>query len=275
MSLPLFTVLMAVAGLVLGSFANVVIWRFPRGESLSRPASHCPACGAPVRPRDNIPVVSWLLLRGRCRDCAAPIPARYPLVEGVSALLFVLAALRFGASGRAIIAAVCFWLLLVLSAIDLDHYRLPNALVAVLAVIGVVAAGISQVTALELAPLVGTTVSGWLSSPIAAGIAGALLGGGMSLGIALLYGLLRGRSGLGMGDVKLLGALGFYIGPYVLLALFVGSVLGMVVGIAAARGERLSAVRIPFGPSLAAGAIVAALVGPAILSWYLGLAGLA
>ena len=274
MSLPLFTVLMGVAGLVLGSFANVVVWRFPRGESLSHPASHCPACDAPVRPRDNVPVVSWLLLRGRCRDCSAPIPARYPVVEGVSALLFVLAALRFGVSARAVVAAVCFWLLLVLSAIDLDHYRLPNALVAVLAVIGVAAAGVSQVTGLQIAPLVGTAASGWLSSPLAAGLAGALLGGGMSLGIALLYGLLRGRSGLGMGDVKLLGALGFYIGPYVLLALFVGSVLGMVVGIAAARGERLSRVRIPFGPSLAAGAVVAALAGPAIMSWYLGIAGL-
>ncbi|MRR35468.1 prepilin peptidase, partial [bacterium] len=122
-----------VFGLVFGSFANVVIWRFPRGESLSAPASHCPLCERPIRWRDNIPVVSWVILRARCRDCGTPIHWRYPAVELLTALLWVLAVLKFGATPRAVMTACVFYLLVILAFIDLDVRRLPNPIVALLA----------------------------------------------------------------------------------------------------------------------------------------------
>jgi len=151
----LFYVVLLLFGLVLGSFANVVIWRLPRGESLVSPGSRCPGCGTPVRWHDNIPVISWLLLRGRCRSCEEPIALRYPLVELISGLLWLVAALVYGPSAQAAIGGLFFWTLLVLAFIDLDTMRLPNPIVASLAALGVLAALISQLTALELVPLTG------------------------------------------------------------------------------------------------------------------------
>lgn len=262
-------------GLLFGSFGNVVIWRLPRKESLSSPGSHCPACEHPVRWFDNVPVVSWLVLHGKCRDCGAPIAVRYPVVEAASGLLFGLAAWRFEGIAQAALAAALFWALLVLSAIDLDHMRLPNPLVAAIAGAGLVATLVSQVTGVALAPLVGLAQRGLLASPLAVSALGVLIGGGVPAAIAALYSAVRGRSGLGMGDVKLLGALGFFLGPYVLLVLFVGSVLGMVGGLVAARGGKLSEKKIPFGPWLALGAVLTVLFGPCLWAWYAGLAGLA
>jgi len=262
-------------GLLFGSFGNVVIWRLPRKESLSSPGSHCPACEHPVRWFDNVPVVSWLVLHGKCRDCGAPIAVRYPVVEAASGVLFGLAAWRFEGIAQAVLAAALFWVLLVLSAIDLDHMRLPNPLVAAIAVSGLLAAAVSQVTSLGLAPLVGVSEHGLLSSPLASAALGALIGGGVPAAIGALYSAVRGRSGLGMGDVKLLGALGFFLGPYVLLVLFLGSVLGMLGGLVAARGGKLSEKKIPFGPWLALGAVLTVLYGPSLWAWYAGLAGLA
>lgn len=262
-------------GLLFGSFGNVVIWRLPRKESLSRPGSHCPACEHPVRWFDNVPVVSWLVLHGKCRDCGAPIAVRYPVVEAASGLLFGLAAWRFEGIAQAVLAAALFWALLVLSAIDLDHMRLPNPLVAAIAGAGLVATLVSQVAGVALAPLVGLAQRGLFASPLAVSALGVFIGGGVPAAIAALYSTVRGRSGLGMGDVKLLGALGFFLGPYVLLVLFVGSVLGMVGGLVAARGGKLSEKKIPFVPWLALGAVLTVLFGPCLWAWYAGLAGLA
>jgi leader peptidase (prepilin peptidase)/N-methyltransferase len=263
----LFAAVLAIFGLLLGSFANVVIWRFPRGESLSTPGSHCPSCGAPVRWYDNIPVVSWLLLRARCRACGEPIARRYPAVELLSGLLWLAAALIYGAGVQAVIAGFFFWTLLILTFIDLDTMRLPNPIVAALAVLGLAGATLSQVFRVDWVPLTGAQ-----AAPLLVALLGAALGAGLSGGIAALYAGVRGRSGFGMGDVKLLGAMGLFLGPYVLLALFVGSLFGAVVGVVtAARSETGLATKIPFGPFLALGGIFAALAGPDVVRMYLAL----
>lgn len=264
----------ALYGLLFGSFANVVIWRVPRGESIARPGSHCPGCDSPIAWYDNIPIASWLILRGKCRSCGAGIAIRYPLVEAASGVLFLVAALAFGPTLRGIAAAVFFWFLLVLSIIDLDTMRLPNVIVGTLAAIGVAGMGIALVASRPVVPLLDAADAGLLSSPLASAASGVLLGAGLSGGVAAVYAAIRGKGGLGMGDVKLLAVLGIFLGPYVLLSLFVASVFGAVFGIVASRGGGLSDVKIPFGPWLALGAVATALAGPAILSWYLGIAGL-
>lgn len=253
-------------GLVFGSFANVVIYRFPRAESLSRPGSHCPRCDSPVRWYDNVPVVSWLLLRAKCRSCGEPISARYPIVEALSGVLWGLAFLRFGFSWRTPFAIALFYLLLILAAIDLDTYRLPNRLVGMLAAIGGAGIAVSILTGRRAVPLLGE------GNPLFGAAVGVLASAGLALGIAGLYAAVRKREGFGMGDVKLLAALGLFLGPYGVLVLFVASVIGAGVGLwAASRSEQGLAAKIPFGPYLAIGAVMVAMWGPQVWSWYAGL----
>lgn len=275
-SLPAFSVTaFALFGLLLGSFANVVIWRVPRGESVVAPPSNCPSCGERIRWYDNVPLVSWMLLGGRCRACGGTIAGRYFLVEAASGVLFALAVLTFGPTWRAAAAAVFFWFLLVLSVIDIDHYRLPNAVVAVLAVAGAAGVLVSQMSAVPLVPLLGPSGgTGLMFQPLANALLGMALGAGLSGGIAAAYAAVRRTRGLGMGDVKFLAALGIFLGPYVLVALFLGSVMAAIGGLAFNRGTRLAERRIPFGPFLAAAAAVTALGGPALVAWYLELIGL-
>jgi leader peptidase (prepilin peptidase)/N-methyltransferase len=270
MSLGLF-------GLLFGSFANVVIWRLPRGESISHPASHCPACDAPIAWYDNVPLVSYALLRGRCRACAATVPARYPLVEAASSALFVLAGVRFGVSVQAIAAAVFLWGLLALALIDLEHFRLPNPLVATLAVVGFVGAAAAQLLSVPLVPLIGVGATGPLAAPGVAAAAGALASGGLALLVAESYAVVRRRQGLGMGDVKLLGVLGLFLGLYAFMALVIASILGSVVVLLLARRDDvpLGELKLPLGALLALGAAVAVFVGPGLWDWYLRLVGLA
>ncbi|MHB1016464.1 MAG: prepilin peptidase [Coriobacteriia bacterium] len=269
-----FVMSLGLFGLVFGSFANVVIWRVPRGESISTPGSHCPRCETPIAWYDNIPVVSWLVLRARCRHCGEPIAPRYPAVELASGALAVIAALAFGIGARAVLFAAFFWFLLVLSVIDLETFRLPNPLVGALAVLGIAGVALGQITGGDALPLAAVAATGAFASPALSALIGALLGGGLSAAIAAAYAGVRGTSGLGMGDVKLLAALGLFLGPYVLLALFVGSLTGAIGGFVLTRGEDLSQRRIPFGPWLSVGAFVTVLWGPAILEWYLRLIGI-
>ena len=248
----------AVVGLAVGSFLNVVIWRVPRGESVVRPPSACPGCGTPVRPRDNVPVVSWLLLRGRCRDCKEPISGRYPLVELLTAAVFVVMALRIGADwalpAYLYLAAVG----VALAVIDLDHRRLPDALtlpsyVVVAALLG-------------LAALLGSDSGDLLR---------ALLGGAAMYAVYLVL-CFAYPAGMGFGDVKLAGVLGMATGWLGWgswgVGLFLGFLLGGIFGIALVvrgRGGRKTAV--PFGPFMLAGALLAVLAGQPLADAYLRL----
>ena len=262
-------------GLLFGSFGNVLIWRVPRGESIVSPPSHCPRCGHDVRWYDNIPVVSWLVLRGRCRDCGEPISARYPVIEFTSGALWVLAGWVWGFTAAAPLAVAFLYLLLILSAIDLDTRRLPTPIVAALAIVGALAAIAAQITGLPFGPLVGVASSGWLAQPLAAAVVGFAAGAGVSMAIALLYRAIRGRDGLGFGDVRLLGAMGLILGPFVLLAYALGNIIGVLVAfpqmLLSRKGGPLSARSIPFGPFLALGGVMTALWGPAMWVWYLRL----
>jgi leader peptidase (prepilin peptidase)/N-methyltransferase len=272
-----YLVWLGLFGLVFGSFANVLIWRVPRGESIVSPGSHCPRCGHDVRWYDNLPVVSWLVLRGRCRDCGEPISIRYPIVEFASGALWVLVGVHWGISAATPGAIALFYLLLVLSAIDIDTRRLPTVLVAALAGVGIGAALFSQVTGTPAGPLIGVASSGILSYPLASAATGFVLGGGIAFAIGEVYSRLRSRSGLGFGDVRLLGALGLFLGPYVLLAFVLANIAGLfggLAGMARRPKDGQGPASIPFGPYLALGAVATALWGPAMWLWYLHLVGL-
>lgn len=251
----------ALLGLAIGSFLNVVVHRVPRGESVVRPPSACPSCGTPIRPRDNVPVLGWLLLRGRCRDCSAPISRRYPLVELGTAGLFALMAFRFGFDpvmpAYLYLAAVGTALAL----IDLDCKRLPDALTLPSYPIALVLLALGAVLGSE---------SGQLLR--------AVLGGAAMF--ALYFALCFAYpAGMGFGDVKLAGVLGLYLGwlgwGVWAAGLFLGFLLGGLFGvalIAVRRGGRKTAV--PFGPFMLLGVLVAVVAGQPLVDGYLELSGL-
>ena len=250
-----FVAVAAVLGAVIGSFLNVVIARLPRGESLVRPGSRCPACGAAIAWHDNVPIVAWLWLGARCRACRAPISARYPLVEGLTAVLFGFAAHRFTAAID-LSAALCLLAALVaITFIDLDHRIIPNEISLPGIPIGFVLGA--------LRPSVGPTDAA----------IGVLAGGGVLFAIAWGYEKIRKREGMGMGDVKLLAMIGGVLGwRGVILTMLVASLTGSIVGIAAmVRGGHGLRLAIPFGPFLALGAAVHLFWGEALIAWYLGL----
>jgi leader peptidase (prepilin peptidase)/N-methyltransferase len=240
-------------GLVVGSFLNVCIYRLPRRESVVWPSSRCTSCGRSLAWYENVPIVSWLALGGRCRTCRAPISPTYPIVEAVTAVLFGGAALVYGVTWLLAVRLVFASALIVLFVIDLRHRILPNAIT-----LPGIAAGF--VASWFLPP-------GWLSSLI-----GAVAGAGTLLLIAEGYFRVRGQEGLGMGDVKMLAMIGAFLGwPLMVLTLvlasFAGSLLGLTL-IATGRGSMQAAL--PFGTFLALGAIVAAVVGEPIVAWYIG-----
>jgi leader peptidase (prepilin peptidase) / N-methyltransferase len=236
-------------GAALGSFLNVVVHRLPRGESLVSPGSHCPSCNAAVKPYDNVPVLAWMWLRGRCRACRARIPARYPLVEALTAALCVaVIATRSDAVGIAL-GMLTVLVAVPVAAIDVEHHVIPNRITAPAAV-AAVALGVA------LDP------SGEPSKLLAAVIAGG----------AFLLVALAVPKGMGMGDVKLAGLLGLLLGSSVAPAIAIALVAGVVVGIAVlARREPAErhGTGVPFGPFLAAGAVSALFCGHAIVAAYL------
>ena len=242
-------ILALLLGLAIGSFLNVVIYRLPRGESLASPPSHCPGCDAPVRPRDNVPVLSWLLLGGKCRSCGEPISRRYPLVEALTGLLYFAVVLAKWDDAADIALGIALVTLLVpMTFIDYDTRKIPNKLLAPFAVLALVL-GLSLDIDFVPEQLIAA----------AAGFAFFLVA-------ALAY-----PAGMGMGDVKLVGVLGLYLGRAVAPAIFIGLIAGVVVGaIIIARVGRAAGRKtaVPFGPFLAFGAVVALFVGEDAVDSY-------
>jgi leader peptidase (prepilin peptidase)/N-methyltransferase len=269
----IFPIAAVLVGLVVGSFLNVVIHRLPRMlaldpeggidrppeadvYNLARPGSHCPRCGHAIAPWDNVPVLSWILLRGRCRHCRTPIPIRYPLVELASGLGAGALALLVSDPVRAVAAMLLYWILLTLTVIDLDHRVLPDEI---------------TLPGIWLGLLV--NVPGILTS-LRSAVLGAVVGYLALWSLFHVFRLLTGKEGMGYGDFKLYALLGAWLGLSELpLVVLVASALGSVVGLGLIATRRLGRdTPIPFGPFLAAGGLVSLLAGRALTSGWLHLA---
>ena len=240
-------------GLMLGSFMNVCIYRLPRGLSPVRPRSGCPSCGHMLAWFENVPVVSYLVLGGRCRACRASISLMYPIVEFITGAVFLAGYVWYGPSPLLIVRLAFAWAMIALFVIDLQHKILPNVITLPGIVAGVLANALAG--------------PGWVASLI-----GAAVGAGSLFAIAEIYYRVRHEEGLGMGDVKMLGMIGAFLGwKLVVVTLVLSSFLGSIVGVGVmiARKESLK-YALPFGTFLAVGALVAAVTGDAILNWYLG-----
>jgi len=247
-------VVAALFGAVIGSFLNVCIYRLPRGTSIVWPPSACPSCARGLSWFENIPIVSYAVLGGRCRTCRTPISLRYPIVEALTAAMFALGWWYFG-PGPLLPSRLMFGCaLIVLFAVDLEHHLLPNVITLPGIVVGLLFSFVTE--------------PGWVASLI-----GIVLGGGVLFLIAEAYYRVRHEEGLGMGDVKMLAMIGAFIGwKLTLVALMFASVTGTIVGlglIATRRGTMKYAL--PFGTFLAIGAAVSATIGPHLLDWYLRL----
>mgnify|MGYP001813862339 CR=1 FL=1 len=227
-------------GLVVGSFLNVVIVRLPAGASLIRPGSTCPGCSTAIRWFDNIPVLSYLLLRGRCRACGERISPRYPAIEMLTGLLFLACAARYGLSAEAAAAALFCSLMVVLGAIDIEHFILPD----ILTLPGI---------------LVGLALQPWLPGSLLDAITGALMGAGLLILVINVWFWLRDEEGMGLGDVNMLALIGAFLGWQGMLgAFFFATLVGAAAGIVMVLTKRLAmGSRLPFGLFLALGGLAA------------------
>jgi leader peptidase (prepilin peptidase)/N-methyltransferase len=236
-----------VAGACIGSFLNVVAWRLPRGESLVAPASHCPACDTPIRPRDNVPVVSWLILRGRCRACGAAISPRYPIVEALTAAVFGAVVAIHGADADLLWQLPFAAVLIAVAAIDLDHHVVPNKIVYPAAAWGLLVGVVSRTDHVLV-----------------------LIAAGAAAFAFLLAAALAHPAGMGMGDVKLAGVMGLYLGTSVAPALLAAFLSGSLYGLAlfARHGTAARKMGVPFAPFLAFGGLIGLLAGPDLVDAY-------
>ncbi|MGH7165280.1 MAG: prepilin peptidase [Nitrospiraceae bacterium] len=244
-----------VFGAIIGSFLNVCIHRLPRRESIIWPGSHCPACSAPISPRDNVPIVSYLLLGGRCRACRARISPRYPLVELANAVGYVVILWRFGTGWTALAYALLFSALLVIACVDLAHMIVPD----LITLPGIVLGFLLAATVLPV---------GLVNS-----LLGILVGGGLLWLLAWASPYLFGKEGMGGGDIKLLAMIGAFLGwKPTLLTVMIAAIVGSVVGLSLIACKAMQRNQyLPFGPFLALGAILAMLFHQEVLSWYFGL----
>ncbi|MBS3908299.1 MAG: prepilin peptidase [Actinobacteria bacterium] len=254
-------------GLVIGSFLNVCAYRIPKSESIAYPPSHCPSCGSDVRPIDNIPVLSYILLGGRCGSCRERISPKYPIIELLTGLLWVSSYYRFGLGMELPYALFFITTLILLSAIDFDTKTIPNKILLPATAFSV----------LLLLPY----FTGLTTPPIVAGMdatdaaIGFLAGGGFLYAVAMLAPLIFKKEAMGGGDIKLAAFIGLYLGGYVMLALFIGFFLGAVVGVVLiSRNRERSQEMIPFGPFLAGGSVITLFFGPRIWHAYLSFSGL-
>jgi leader peptidase (prepilin peptidase) / N-methyltransferase len=271
-------VVVTLFGLVIGSFLNVVIYRLPRRESVVFPASHCGACGTPVRPFDNIPLASYALLGGRCRACRARIPFRYPAVEALTAALFLAVYWAHDGVGLPLVLDCAFVAMIVpLVFIDAEHQILPAKITHPGFLFALVARGfVPNLFGMSTDRFGGAWALGLADGPdwyvsLAGAAAGAVLGGGGLFALALVYELVRGEEGMGLGDVSMMCFVGAYLGwELTLLTVVLGSFVGSFVGIGQkiTRGVTLRH-RLPFGVFLGIGAVTSLLAGRQIVGWYL------
>lgn len=255
MSFQIFILLYALAfGLIVGSYLNVVVYRLPRGISTVLPRSRCPGCATPIRFWQNLPVLSFLWLRGRCRHCGMRISWRYPAVELITGILFVTCFHHFGTGPEALVAALFGCLLVVLAAIDVEHYLLPDRLT----VPGTVA---------------GLALQPWISGvTFREALVGAALGGGILLAVIAAWYLLRHEEGMGLGDAKMLMMIGAFLGwKAMLVALFFAFFSGALVGLVLMARRKGPKTRLPFGTFLAASALASLFVGRQVADAYLSL----
>lgn len=242
-------------GLCIGSFLNVCIYRLPAGKSIVRPASACPACGASISWYDNIPLVSYIILKGRCRGCGAAISIRYPLVELLCGLFAWTSWIRFGHPLSALIYFIFIAALLLITFIDIDHRIIPD----IISLPGIPLGFLASFVLPQLK---------WSDSLI-----GIAAGGGILLAVALGYQLVTGNDGMGVGDIKLLAMIGAFLGwKGVLFTVMASSLIGTFVGIVLMlRSGKGMKMAIPFGPFLAVGAMIYIYFGPRLIDLYFGL----
>ncbi len=262
----LIAIFSVLSGLAFGSFLNVCISRLPEGESVVQPRSRCPRCRHPIRERDNIPLLSWLLLRGRCRDCGTGIPVRYPLVELSTAALFLLCFLRYGVTVRGVGAATFCFLALGLAVMDAESFLLPDAFTLPGILLGIGFVG-------------WVSCCGWMAHVEGAGrsLASALGGAAVILLIRWLYWLVRRREGMGLGDAKLLAMIAAWLGPWLtLVVLFLGVVAGALYGVVLLAAHQVQPPEkrealgpLPFGSFLCAASIYALFYGQQTIEWYM------
>ena len=265
-------------GSFIASFLNVVIWRVPRGESIVLPPSHCPKCNAPIRWWQNIPILSWLALCGRCANCRAPISPRYIFVEFLGGVLFLAVFLHFGLYrplGWSIARIVAMWiwisLMIVGSFIDYDLQLLPDFVTVGGMVLGL---GVAALNTAFFPPFDGMTAIDRFM-PLIMSLSGLALGFGLLWLIRWLGGKAFGREAMGMGDVFLMGAVGALFGPVAVVAtLVLSSVFGSLVGLAMILAAKVKLGRftaIPFGPYICLGCLAWMFFGPELVAWYMGL----
>lgn len=249
----LWGLLVFILGLCLGSFANVIILRLPKGESIVRPRSHCPKCQAPVRFYDNIPVLSYFFLRGKCRNCRASISWRYPLVELITGLLFVAIFLKVGVSWTLVEYLWLAFAGVVVSVIDLDHRILPDVFTLSGVCIGLIGAAINP------------------ERSFYDSLFGVLAGGGFLFLVAYVYEAIRGEEGMGGGDIKLLAWIGAVLGwQAIIFTILISSITGSLAGLIVAAIQKSGMkTAIPFGPFLFLAAILYVFVGPDLMRVYL------
>ncbi len=263
-------------GLVIGSFLNVCIYRLPRNESIVFPGSHCPSCGKAVRPYDNIPVLSYLWLRGKCRFCKKPISLQYPIVELLAGLAFYACAVEWSMTPPTFVNSLLLAAIIVLVFTDFHHQILPNVITLPGLLVGILLSrfqtvsfygdAVSQRVAESISAMNADVVLPWVGS-----ILGALVGGGVLLAMATAYKAVRKHEGLGMGDIKMMAMFGAFAGwPLAGLTIFIGAFLGSIVGIGLMifGGQSLQ-TKLPFGVFLGAAAALSLFSGLAIINWYL------
>jgi leader peptidase (prepilin peptidase)/N-methyltransferase len=258
---PLASVFVLMIGLVLGSFMNVCIHRLPRGESVVSPGSHCPSCNSPIRWYQNLPILSWLLLRGRCARCSAPISIRYPLVEALGGGSLLLLWMQFGPGMAFAISGLFALAMITLFFTDYDTQLLPDAVTLTGLAVGLALAWFN--------PFLNGV--GW--SRVWAACSGAALGSGLLWGFGALYSRLRGVEAMGMGDVKMMAMVGAFAGPFgVLLTIFAASLVGAIIGVSLIplRGRTLQDT-LPFGCFLAPAALAALLLGKQAAAAYINI----